>query len=818
MYAFYLYGLQHTTHHIALVVVMDNRNGNGTQRLWYGEPADGWTEALPVGNGRLGGMVFGGTSEDVIALNEETLWSGHAKDQTNPGAFAGLLLARELIDAGCYAEAQAEIETNMLGPFTQAYQPLGKLRIHTDLAAPVDAYERSLELDRGVAEVRFRSGNISWRRSYFSSAPDRVLVVRYESDRPGSITCAVSLESPLRSEVAAQAPDRLLLRGECPWNIDVGDVYTFENKNTITYGEDGNSGLRFTCALQVVAPGGTVTAEGTSLRVAGADSLTILLGAGSDYEGRPLDRAEREVTKAAEKKIELLLADHESDFASLFGRVDFFLGKEGSGPVEEDAVPTDVRLERMRAGAGDNGLLVLLFQYGRYLLVSSSRPGSLPANLQGIWNEHLVPPWWSNWTMNINLQMNYWLAEPCNLAECHEPLFAFLDRLQTKGKNTARIHYGCSGWVAHHMTDIWLQTGPCGFVDERIRDSASWGFWPLSGAWLCRHLWEHYRFGLDREFLGKTAYPIMRGAALFLLDWLVPDADGKAATNPSTSPENSFLYGDGKRSAVSKSATMDISIIRDLFTSCVDAAAILQTDQDLSREIQKKLEQLPPVPVNPDGRIGEWSEDFTESEAGHRHFSHLFALFPGDGIACTRTPLLAGAAKKSIQHRMRNGGGHTGWSNAWLICLWARLGEGEEAYRSLLHFARTFLFSNLFDFHPPAHFQIDGNLGFTTAVTELLLQSGDDGIHLLPALPAAWPSGRITGLRARGAFTVSIHWDSGRLRHAEIVSARDAPCTIRYGKPLTVSCDGIVLSAAVGDGCTAFASEAGKTYRIEVAR
>ncbi len=783
------------------------RSTTSNNLLWYQEPAQKWIDALPIGNGRLGGMVFGGIHEETISLNEETAWTGYDKDSNNRQAFLQLQPVRDLVLAGKYAEAQEIIETKMLAPFTQAYQPIGNLRIKSHLGTPIVNYQRSLDLRTGIAQVGFQANGVSFVRNCFSSMVDQVIVIQYKADRAGQINCDLSLDSLLQSGTVIRGVDGLVMQGFCPSSLRVGDVYTFEGENTIRYGEDGKTGLSFACAIKILVLGGELETTGMVIKVRNADQITVLVTAGTNFDGRQADDCLKSIDMAARKSFDALAEAHVKDFSGLFDRVMLELG-----PNQHRDLPTDKRLQRVKDGHEDLGLIALLFQYGRYLLISCSRPGSLPANLQGIWNEKMVPPWWSNWTMNINLEMNYWLAETCNLPECHQPLFDFMDRLRLKGRETARIHYGCRGWMAHHMTDIWCKTSPVGFDDKPVLDSASWGMWPMAAAWLCQHLWEHWCFGQDRDFLATRAYPLMKEAAQFLLDWLVIDQQGQALTIPSTSPENSFFYDGQRKSAVGQASTMDIAIIRDLFSNCIAASLVLDTDQAFREQLHRKLSQLPPVRITPSGRIPEWSEDFAETEPGHRHFSPLFGLFPGKQISVERTPDLAEAARNSLIGRLQQGGGQTGWSRAWLISLWARLGDGARVHESLVKFMETFIYENLFDFCPPCHFQIDGNFGFTAAVAEILLQSHEGELRLLPALPAAWPEGRVTGLRARGGYTLDIAWQAGALREAKIVGTQAGPCTVVSGQVVSVTCDGQVLASQRQGNRLTFDLTAGKLF------
>jgi alpha-L-fucosidase 2 len=741
-------------------------------RLWYRQPAHQWLEALPLGNGNIGAMIWGCPDRERADLNVDTLWSGGprvARAERTGELLAELRAA--VLQRRAYADADSLVH-GLQGPFNEAYQPLGWLTVDIagTSAGELRNYERSLDLTRGVVSVRYKVGDILFERETFVSAPDRAFVMHLRVEGAAKLNLAVDLGGPHPNEPAYQDEGIVWLEGRAPAHVV---PHYWAEEPAIVYAP--GSGLRFAVGLVLSVKGGVVRqANGGPLRVHGADDVTLFLAAATGYAGYAASPVEDPAVLrlACREVLVPLLAEpyatvrarHVQDHRELFDRCWLRLGQPRASQA-----PTDERLQAVRGEADDEGLFALLFHYGRYLLMASSRAESQPANLQGIWNDQVRPPWSCNWTTNINAEMNYWLAENTNLAECHEPLISLVADLSRAGVSTAQDFYGCRGWTAHHNVDLWRSTWPVG--DHQAHPY--WVNWQMGGAWLSQHLWEHYAFSEDRAFLEKV-YPAMREAALFLLDYLVEGPDGRLVTCPSTSPENSFLAPDGREAAVSAASTMDIWLTRDLFRHCAAASEILATDQELRKELNAALGNLYAPQVAPDGRLQEWWEDFGEPEPGHRHLSHLFCLYPGDEVTARSSPALAAAARRSLEHRLANGGPEKGWSQAWVMALWARLLEGHLAWEHLREHLRASVADNMFNVVAPGWFQIDANFGVTAAIAEMLLQSHGGTLDLLPALPPAWPEGQVAGLRARGGLVVGIIWKGGRVTEVrlDVPSAR----------------------------------------------
>jgi alpha-L-fucosidase 2 len=785
----------------------------GPLTLWYRQPASQWVEALPVGNGRLGAMVFGSPDSEHLQLNEDTLWSGAPRDWNNPDAKNHLAEVRRLVlEEKDYTQAD-KLCQKMQGPYNESYQPLGDLHFDFGATPDMSAYRRDLDLNTAVARVRYSAGGIDFTREVFASAPDQVIAVRLTASQPGKLTFTVRADSPLRSKSETIPENTLRLTGKAPSHVEPS--YLGPKEDAVLYDERAGYGMLFQALVRVLPKGGAASASEGQVRVESANSVVILLSAGTGFRGYNKapdgsaagihDRCARTLEAAAGMSWNKLLDRHVAEYAALFRRTSLSLGAAAAMDV-----PTDERVRRA-AGHDDPSLAALYFQFGRYLLISSSRPGTQPANLQGIWNNEIRPPWSSNYTININTQMNYWPAETCNLSECAGPLFDLVSELAQNGKNTAEINYGMPGWVSHHNADLWRQTAPVG----RGSGDPVWANWTMSAGWLCQHLWEHYAFTEDREFLRKRAYPVMKGAAEFLLSWLFEDAKGRLITCPSTSPENKFVAPNGKQAGVSASSTMDMAVSWDLFTNCIEASRILTEDAAFREKLEAARTKLFPYQVGRYGQLQEWFTDFPESEIGHRHISHLYGVHPGRQITPRGTPELAKAARASLERRLSAGGGHTGWSRAWLINQWARQQDAERAHESVRFLLAKSTLPNLFDTHPP--FQIDGNFGGAAGIAEMLLQSHAGEIHFLPALPAAWPDGEVRGLRARGAVEVAIAWRDGKAFSASLKSKTDGTHRLRAPQGQRIAGVAGAQVKTLDDGAVEVKLIRGKEYPVKFA-
>ncbi|XP_006662275.3 alpha-L-fucosidase 2-like [Oryza brachyantha] len=768
----------------------------------FASPAKYFTDAAPIGNGSLGALVWGGVASEKLQLNHDTLWTGGPGNYTNPKAPAVLSKVRDLVNRGQYAEATA-VAYDLSGDQTQVYQPLSDIDLAFDEHVKYTNYKRNLDLRTATVNVTYTVGEVVHSREHFSSNPHQVIATKISADKPGGVSFTVSLTTPLNHQIRVTNTNEIIMEGYCP------------GERPTEYGNasDHPIGIKFSAILYLQTSGANGTVEilnNKMLKLVGADSAVLLLAAATSFEGPfvnpsdskldPTTSALTALSVARNMPYSQLKAYHVDDYQNLFQRVSLQLSRDSNDALGRNSLvnlpennsqetfvsdcavqmiecstfqrfnnsdkPTVDRILSFRDDE-DPSLVELLFQFGRYLLISCSRPGTQISNLQGIWNDDTSPPWDAAPHPNINLQMNYWPALPCNLSECQEPLFDFIGSLSVNGTKTAKINYEASGWVSHQVTDLWAKTSP-------DAGDPVWALWPMGGPWLATHLWEHYSYTMDKNFLEKTAYPLLEGSASFLLDWLI-EGDGEyLETNPSTSPEHYFIAPDGRKACVSYSTTMDMSIIREIFSAVLVSSDILgKSDTDVVQRIKKAVPRLPPIKVARDGTIMEWAQEFQDPEVHHRHVSHLFGLYPGHTMSLEKTPDLCKAVANSLYKRGDDG---PGWSTSWKMALWAHLHNSEHAYKMILQLITLVdprhevekeggLYSNLFTAHPP--FQIDANFGFPAALSEMLVQSTGSDLYLLPALPRnKWPQGCVKGLKARGGVTINISWKEGSLHEA----------------------------------------------------
>jgi len=764
-------------------------------KLQYNQPAVEWTEALPIGNGTLGAMVFGRVDTELIQLNEATLWSGGpVQKNVNPDAFKNLALIREALTNEDFEKAY-NLTKNMQGAYSESFMPLGDLILNQNFnGQKADSYNRSLDIETGLAVTNFKIDGVNYKREIFASAPAQCIVIKLSADQLKKLSLTIEASSLLKNQKTIQNQS-LVLKGKAPSHSDPN--YIDYNKEPVVY-EDatGCRGMRFELIIKPIIKDGEVSSDGNKLVIKNASEVLLFVSAATSFNG--FDKcpdsqgkdehklAESPIKKAVGKKYDSLLKEHISDFQHFFNRVSLQLNQK---ETNKSNLPTDTRLEQYAKGEKDAGLEALFFQYGRYLLISSSRTHNTPANLQGIWNNKLRAPWSSNYTTNINLQMNYWPVESGSLSELFFPLDEFIKNVSVTGAETAKSYYHANGWVLHHNSDIWATTNPVG---DFGKGDPMWANWYMGANWLSRHLWEHYQYTGDVAYL-KKVYPIIKGAAEFSLDWLQKDKNDYLVTMPSTSPENKYFYDGKKGGVVTTASTMDIGIIKDVFENTIEASKVLNTDLEFRQTVSQAADKLLPFQIGSKGQLQEWYKDFEDEDPHHRHTSHLYALHPANLISPLKTPELAAAAKKTLELRGDDG---TGWSLAWKVNMWARLLDGNHAYKLFKNQLRLTkdndpkykrqggCYPNLFDAHPP--FQIDGNFAGTAGVIEMLMQCQNKEIHLLPALPDEWTDGEINGITAKGNFTVAIKWNDGKMTQATIQSNNGGKCSVRAAEPFII--------------------------------
>lgn len=772
---------------LAAVYSIQSGYAQSDHKLWYSKPAEYFEETLVLGNGKMGASIFGGVASDKIFLNDITLWSGEpVNPKMNPEAYKHIPAIREALKKEDYKLAD-QLQRKVQGSFSQSYAPLGTLFLNFRNETQAKNYRRELDISNAVSTVSYEVDGVKFNREYFISYPDQIMVVRLTSSKPGALSFEVNFESQLKNTVSV-AGQVLKAKGYAP--VKAEPSYRGNMPNAIVF--DENRGTRFSTQIRIKNKDGQLISTQNSIGVSGATEATVYISIATSFNGfdkNPVTEglnaellAVNQLKSASAKSFDKLKKSHIADFHTYFNRVSLNLGK-----TDAPDLPTDERLRRYAEGKEDKNLEILYFQFGRYLLISSSRTMGVPANLQGLWNPHIRPPWSCNYTTNINAEENYWLAENTNLSEMHRPLLTFIKNLEKTGTITAKTFYGVNGWTVCHNSDIWAMTNPVGDFGQ---GDPVWANWNMGGAWMATHLWEHYIFSGDQKFLKEEGYPLMKGAAQFCLEWMVEDENGNLITSPSTSPENKYKTPEGYIGATLYGATADLAMIRELFQQTVKASKVLNQDADFRTKLETALAKMYPYQIGKKGNLQEWYHDWEDQDPKHRHQSHLFGLFPGNHISPAATPDLAKACRTTLEIK---GDETTGWSKGWRINLWARLCDGNRAYkmyRELLKYVEPDgvkvnyqrgggTYPNLFDAHPP--FQIDGNFGGAAAVAEMLVQSTENEIHLLPALPDSWSEGSVKGICARGGFQISMEWSNKTVKKLSIYAKNSGKTTLFYG-------------------------------------
>ncbi|MEO8111452.1 MAG: glycoside hydrolase family 95 protein [Ginsengibacter sp.] len=812
--------------YIMTLLAVIHSNGQVINRLWYKSPAVNFNDALPVGNGRMGAMVYGGAQSEYISLNEQTLWSGSPDIKwNNPEAKNYLPLVRAAALKGEYKKADSLCKF-MQGPYTESYMPMADLFINYKNIYDSSKYKRILNLDSAIATTTFQSNKIGYKRTVLASFPDNVIVIRNEADNKASLSFNVRLSSKLHYSVTTINNNEIILKGKAPKHVVPAYLWKIQGDAAVQYASDSTGeGMTFEVHLKIINEGGTINANDSSLRVANANTATILITSATSFNGydvspvkhgkNPSLMAEAAMNKASAKAYSILLSNHLNDYKPLYERVSYDFGN-----TKNDNLPTDERLRKM-SSSFDPGLLSTIVQFGRYLLIASSRPGGQPANLKGLWNEKLRPEYSANWCIDHDAQMFYYAVETNNLSELHQPFLQLIKELSQNGYQTAKVNYNMDGWCAHHNTDIWRKSSPVGNWGE---GNPHWANWNMSGAWLCGHYFEHYLFTLDTNFLREQAYPVMRGAAQFCLAWLIPDSTGKYLISvPSFSPENTFITAHGDTAQTSVNTTSNIELIKDLFSNIIKTANILHIENPFIDSILNAYKKLAPYPIGKNGNLLEWSHDWRSTDPAHRHLSHMYAVFPGSEISPLTTPQLAEAAKKALALRLKTNGS---WGFAWKAACWARLYEGDSAMQTLRYQLRYVnptattpvnnlgLYPNLFNSEVPGVI-LNGNACITAAITEMLLQSQTGIIDLLPTLPKILINGSVKGLVARGDFIVNINWKNRQLTTGSLTAKQNANCKVKLNHKYRIYLnDKAVALKNEGGNIYSFNAKAGDIYVI----